>query len=106
MRTNQRQIIEDRVEQTDDETIHHFTTNGLCNRPMHILVVEAIEDVTDQPANEMEPLSDHIAPDALDQLFQPRPNGQPRGDGEVTFPWGEYRVTVTAQKSITIKESA
>ena len=103
MRTYQRHIIDERVEQTDDTTLHHFIISSQSAWPMHTFVLEALDRVTDQPVDELEPLSDHIDPDALDHLFQARPNGQPRGDGEVTFPWEGHRVTVTHER-ITIKK--
>ena len=103
MRTKQRQIIEERVKQTDDATIHHFTTSDQSAWPMHTLVIEALDRVTDSPVDRLEPLSDHINPDGLDRVFQARPNGHPRGDGAVTFPWEGYRITVT-HETITVKE--
>ena len=103
MRTKQRQIIEEHVEQTDDATIHHFITSDQREWPMQTLVIKALDRVTEKPVDEMEPLSNHIDPEALDRLFHARSNGQPRGDGKVTFPWDGHRVTVTNEQ-ITIKK--
>ena len=47
-------------------------------------------------------LSDHADPDALDQLFKPREDGELRMHGQLTFTvWG-YRVSVYSDGQIEI----
>ena len=84
--------------------MHYFSPSEQRDWPIHVLVAVALEEVADRPTNEIEPLHHSINVDALDQLFQPCANGWPRTEGEVTFTVGEYRITVTAQKQIVIKE--
>lgn len=44
-----------------------------------------------------------INPDALEALFSPQLDGQPRTDGHVTFPYCGCEVTVTSDRTIHIK---
>jgi len=47
-------------------------------------------------------LADHVDPDALDRLFEPRDDGTPRLNGQLTFTvWG-YAVTVYSDGGIAI----
>ena len=55
-------------------------------------------DVTDTGFH----LTDHVDPDALDQLFRPKDDGTPRMNGHLTFTvWG-YEVTIYSDGQIAI----
>lgn len=49
------------------------------------------------------PLANHLDPDALDALFEPRPEGPPRSGGHVSFVYAGYRVTVDNGEYLTVR---
>jgi len=74
-------------------------------RALSTVVVEALEaaggDVTD-----VAPLYESLDPDALDALFETRPNGTPRTRGEVSFVVAGYGVTVTADGHVVVRTAS
>ena len=62
-------------------------------------VVEAVEAVGHTPMAELPPLSDAVAPDALDAVFAGRET-----DGVVTFEYGGYVVRVRAGSLETVHD--
>jgi hypothetical protein len=66
-------------------------------------LAHAIADVTGIDVTDTEfTLTDHVDPEALDQLFRPKPDGTHRMNGHVSFSiWG-YQVTVHSTGQITI----
>jgi hypothetical protein len=55
------------------------------------------------PAVDLDSIYTVIDPDALEELFSPRYDGQPRPDGRVTFPYCGYEVTVTSDRTIHVE---
>ncbi|QRV15825.1 HalOD1 output domain-containing protein [Haloterrigena salifodinae] len=81
-----------------------------CRRSPSRTVIEAVAEAEGIPTEELRPptyasLHDIVDPEALDSLFAPRSNGTPRSDGEVSFPYCGYHVTVEADGSITLEET-
>lgn len=66
-------------------------------------VVEAIAAEADRDPTELPPLFDTIDPDALDAIFSTQPDGTPRRDGEVVFPYAGYRVCVSADRTVEVR---
>ncbi|WP_458185309.1 HalOD1 output domain-containing protein [Haladaptatus sp. NG-WS-4] len=57
-------------------------------------VVNAIADHEGRASDGVEKqLYDVIDPDALDALFGPRADGEPRNRGKTVFTYGKYRIT-------------
>lgn len=80
-------------EQEFDET-EAVTTN----------VVLALDSLPEFDAESSEAvLFEHVDPDALDALFQSAP-GAERTDGAVTFPVGDYEVSVRASGEVVVWE--
>lgn len=65
-----------------------------------VAAVAARKDV--DPVDLVRPLDDVIDPDALDALFAPRSDGQPRGTGRVLFRYYGYQVTVTHEGAVDL----
>lgn len=107
MRINQTPIVEANVEETDDATMHFFEVDRRhADLPLSVLVCEAVEEVSGASTDEIEPLGHYIDVEALDGLFGDRWNGQPRSEGEVTFPMDDYVITVVADGRVIVTESA
>lgn len=66
------------------------------DQPVSHVVIRAVEEVHDN-GSEMRPLYDVLDPDALDALFEGRPNGT------VRFRYGECRVTVDGNSEISVR---
>lgn len=66
-------------------------------------LIHALSDVTGVDGTNAErSLYDFVDPDALDNLFKPKPDGTPRANGQVSFTiWG-YPVTVDSTGRIAI----
>jgi hypothetical protein len=61
------------------------------------LIPEAVAEATDTPVSALGvELNDYIDPDALNDLFAPKLNGDRRGGGRVTFALGGCEVVVHA----------
>lgn len=57
-------------------------------------VVRAIAEATDRGVLDLPPLYESVDPDALDTLFDRRPDGTPRQPGRVVFPLEDWLVAV------------
>lgn len=71
-------------------------------------VVEAVADAEGVPPEklcppEYESLHHVIDPQALDALFEPKPDGTPRSPGRVSFPFCGYDVAVESDGSVTLE---
>lgn len=66
-------------------------------------LAHAISDVTGVDVTDTGfTLNDHVDPEALDRLFEPKEDGTPRTNGHVSFTiWG-YQVTVYSSGQIAI----
>lgn len=61
------------------------------------LILDAVAEATDTPVSALGvELNDHVDPDALNDLFAPKLNGERRGRGRVTFELGGCEVVVHA----------
>jgi hypothetical protein len=69
------------------------------------MVIDAVAEAAGvEPAELGASLYDQIDPDALDNLFSDRHNGQPRGTGHVVFTLLEYEVTVYSDGQVVVHE--
>lgn len=60
------------------------------------VVVEAVAAISSSSTSEIGPISDVLDPEALCELFGPRPDGRTRGGGTISFRFEGYRVEVDA----------
>lgn len=67
-------------------------------------VVEAVADAEGTDPLELEPLYETVDPDALDALFSGI-DGEPIGEGEVSFTYHGYEVSVDSEGSVSLAES-
>jgi len=75
------------------------------NEPLSTAVIDAVAEAAGvEPAELGASLYDQIDPDALDNLFSDRHNGQPRGTGHVAFTLLEYEVTVYSDGQVVVHE--
>ncbi|MHC3437114.1 HalOD1 output domain-containing protein [Natrialbaceae archaeon A-gly3] len=74
----------------------------LDDEPLSVTVASAVASVTGLDVTELEPLHYTINTDALERLFEPRPNGLRTG-GTVTFEYHDCTVTITADGEITVE---
>ncbi len=65
------------------------------------LLVYAMKETLDADAPRT--LYDVIDPDALDSLFAPRYNGEPRAPGEVILDYGGHTFTVESTGSVVVE---
>lgn len=89
---------------THESTATAYTAryDRLDDQPLSVAVAEAIADATGTDVTELDPLHYAINTDALERLFEPRPNGVRTG-GSVTFVHGDNRVTVDASGEIRVQ---
>ena len=62
--------------------------------PVSMAVVRAISATDGRDPQSVPPLTTVVDPDALDLLFAPRHDGEPRPGGRVSFVYEDYCVTV------------
>lgn len=68
-----------------------------------VAVVRAVSAVEDRDPMSLRPLTEVLDPDALDSLFGPRGNGDPRPGGSLSFVYSECRVTVDNGEYLTLE---
>ncbi len=73
------------------------TSDSLTER-----IVTTVAEADGQSVDELEPLYDVINPDALESLFASRADGSPRPDGEVSFQYAGYWVTVSSDGAVEL----
>lgn len=69
--------------------IHDWTST----EPLSSTILTALADVKNVEPTELEPLYEHIDPDALESLFDPDGDGL-RTDGHVSFSFADHYVTI------------
>jgi hypothetical protein len=68
------------------------------------VVLEAISDATDTPVADLGlELNDYVDPDALDDLFGPRLDGESRPGGRVVFEVADCEVTVHDGRRVVVR---
>ncbi|MCU4753861.1 hypothetical protein OB919_18060 [Halobacteria archaeon AArc-curdl1] len=86
-----------------DQYTTHF--DRLDDEPLSVAIAEAVATVTDTNVTGLEPLHYAIDVDALERLFEPRADGL-RDGGSVTFGYSECMVTVEADGTIAVEQTA
>lgn len=69
----------------------HDRTNDV---PLSTAIVRAIANVSNTPAEDLDPLYDVVDPDALNGIFAPHADGRERVAGGLWFYYSGYRVIV------------
>ncbi|APX95658.1 HalOD1 output domain-containing protein [Natronorubrum daqingense] len=80
-----------------------------CQQTPSQAVVEAVAAAEGVPPEELcppayESLYTVVDPEALDSLFASQPDGIQRPNGEISFPFCEYDVTIEWNGEITLEE--
>lgn len=87
---------------TDDSqgvtVVNHYETSDI---ELSVTVVHAILDATGKDPMDVN-LNDVIQPDALNRIFEPKPDGTLRSGGTVTFNVAGCRVTVHGDGEIRV----
>jgi hypothetical protein len=80
-----------------------YRTNYNWNSPgsLSTAVLDAVSEAADCEGLDLPPLYEQIDPAGLEKLFAPIP-GSERCTGSVTFPLGEYHITIAADGEIVI----
>lgn len=65
-------------------------------------VVRAVSAVRGLEQCSLQPLADVVDPDALDALFEDKPNGEARTGGRLVFVYAACRVTVDNGEYLTL----
>lgn len=65
-------------------------------------VVAAVAAVSNADPLDLEPLANHVDPEALDALFADMLDGTERAAGTVTFPYSGYEITVSNDGLVTV----
>ncbi len=66
-------------------------------------IITTVAEIDGQSVDELEPLYNAINPEALESLFASRADGSSRPDGEVSFQYAGYWVTVSSEGAVEIK---
>lgn len=66
-------------------------------------VVCAVSAITGREPSSLPLLADALDPDALDALFDTRPNGEPRTGGHLSFMYGGCRITLDNGEYLTVQ---
>jgi hypothetical protein len=70
--------------------------------PVSQAVVTAVSIFEGRDPTTIDPLTETIDPDALDQIFTSRFNGRPRCGGRVSFVYSQSRITVDNNEYVEV----
>jgi len=85
------------------ETGTYRTSFSHDSRPPSRAVVETVAEISDVDVEALDHLFEVVDPEALDDLFVPTAKGGHRGDGEVSFDYCGYEVSVRSYGVITVR---
>jgi hypothetical protein len=74
-----------------------------ANESVSTAVVRAVSAVEGREPRTLRPLTDVLNPDALDNLFDSRSNGEPRTGGRLSFIYSNCRVTIDNGEYLTLQ---
>lgn len=105
MYRNDQRVVHNAPQQYQSrETRNYFVQHDFDgSAELTTTLAHAISDVTGIDVTDTGfTLADHVDPEALDRLFEPRDDGTPRTNGHLSFTiWG-YQVTVYSNGQIAI----
>ena len=84
-----------------NDSVYLVTYDDSSDDSLSSVVIEALAVVSGRDPISLEPLYTAIDPDALDSIFDSTAAGADR-IGTVSFPFGEFRVTVTDGERVEI----
>lgn len=97
-------MSENMTDDASDDTGVVETATYDRDEPLSAAVIEAVADAADaDPAELGTRLYDRIDPDALDNLFDDRHNGMPRGSGHVVFSLLDYEITAYSDGHVVVR---
>lgn len=91
----------DPVEFDPESGVYRTNYNWSSRGSLSTAVLDAVSEAADSEAIDLPPLYEQIDPKGLENLFAPIP-GSERCTGSVTFPLGEYHITIAADGEIVI----
>ena len=74
--------------------------------PVSTAVVRAVAALEDREPDSLRPLADVLDPEALDALFETKPDGKPRAGGHLSFVYSTCRVTVDNGEYLSVQPLA
>lgn len=80
-------------------------TEILDHEPASTAVIRAVSAMKGRTDSSLDSLSDVIDPDALDSLFEARPDDGPRSGGRLSFTYSGCRITIDDGEVLTIEPS-
>lgn len=93
-----------RSQSTADGEQYAVQYDRLDDEPLSVTVADAVATLRGVDVTDLEPLHYSINADALERLFEPRPDGL-RDDGSVSFEYSGCLVTVTAAGEIRVESA-
>lgn len=91
----------DPVEFDPESGVYRTNYNWSSRGSLSTAVLDAVGEAAERDALDLPPLYEQIDPEGLENLFAPIP-GSERCTGSVTFPLGDYHVTIAADGEIVI----
>lgn len=89
------------VEYDPESGVYRTNYNWSSPGSLSTAVLDAVSQAADCEGLDLPPLYEQIDPAGLEKLFAPIP-GSERCTGSVTFPLGEYHITIAADGEIVI----
>ena len=92
------------VEYDSEADLYRLRHDWSSDDDVSIAIVEAVAEITNVEVLDIDPLYESIDPDALNKIFEPRAEGEPRKiGGSVTIAANECTVTVYSDGEIEIE---
>ena len=93
------------VDNDDTEEILETRRYDWSSVAPSIAVAEVIGDVKNSDANELDPLYEHVDPEALDRIIDPEIESRFDKLNRVSFAYGEWTVTVRSSGEVRVRRT-
>ena len=90
------------IEYDPDQDAYYATYDWGGEEPLRIFVARIVAEVADSSPTELGALYKSINPEALDEVFEPLPDGSTRAGGGVWFTLDDYRVTIHSDGAVEV----
>lgn len=90
------------VEYDPERDTYRATYDWESTRPLRIFVTRVVATAADVPPTELDALYRSVNPGALEEVFEPLPDGSPRTGGGLWFAVGDYDVVVHGDGEVVV----
>ena len=90
------------IEYDPERDAYRATYDWTDPRPLRIVIARVVATAADVPPTELDPIYRSVNPEALEEVFEPLPDGSPRTGGGVWFTVDDHEVVVHGDGEVVV----